>query len=95
MGFAEKEMQRKKDGVVGKIVRGKVSDDTEKVNIGTQKKKVGRPKVNRETKKRFTLTLMPSNYEKAMEIAYNDGLSVSELVDEYLAQYVQERERKI
>lgn len=97
MDFKEKEKQRKKEkGVVGKLVGADVSEMTQRKidtniqldNSALTKKKPGRPKVNREKKDRYTLTLMPSNHDKAAEIAYQEGKSVSELVDEYLAQYV-------
>ena len=51
-------------------------------------KKPGRPKVNRETKKRYTFTLLPSIYYQAVDIAYANGKSISELVEELLQQYI-------
>ena len=96
MNFAEKEKQRK--GVVGKLVGADAGiqdchnkEYNTQVNTPEQKKKAGRPKTNRETKRRITLTLMPSNYEKAQTKAYNEGLSVSELIDDFLARYVNEQ----
>lgn len=87
MDFAEKEKLRKRDmGVVSKIV-GSTNE------VGS-KKKVGRPKLNRETKKRFTLTLLPSNYDNAMKIANNEGKSMSELVDELLEKYIKKNTGK-
>lgn len=56
---------------------------------GAAPKKRGRPKVNRETKKRISFTILPSLYEQASEIAYNEGKSVSELVAEFLQEYVE------
>jgi predicted HicB family RNase H-like nuclease len=55
---------------------------------GTATKKRGRPKVNRETKKRISFTILPSLYEQASEIAYNEGKSVSELISEFLKKYI-------
>ena len=54
----------------------------------TETKKLGRPKVNRETKKRISFTILPSLYEQASEIACNEGKSVSELIAEFLTEYV-------
>lgn len=51
-------------------------------------KKRGRPKVNRELKKRITFTVYQSIYEQASEIAYENGKSVSEIVTEFLESYV-------
>ena len=62
-----------------------VTKETQTFKIKPQKtakniKKPGRPKVNRETKKRYTFTLLPSVYEQAVAIAYENGKSISELV---------------
>jgi len=56
---------------------------------GAATKKRGRPKVNRETKKRISFTILPSLYDQASEIAYNEGKSVSELIAEFLQEYVE------
>lgn len=50
--------------------------------------RVGRPKANRETKKRFTFTIRSSVYEKAATIAYNQGKSSSELIENLLFDYI-------
>lgn len=56
--------------------------------ITREPRKRGRPKLNRETKKRISFTILPSLYEQASEIAYNEGKSVSELIAEFLTEYV-------
>ena len=58
-------------------------------------KKKGRPKANRETKKRITFTLLQSKYEQASKIAYIDGKSVSEVVGEFLSEYIRKNPDKI
>ena len=66
-----------------------VNEEKEK-HITTGARKRGRPKLNRETKKRISFTILPSLYEKASEIAYNEGKSVSELIADLLTKYVEE-----
>lgn len=51
-------------------------------------RKRGRPKANRETKERKTFTLRPSVFIKASEIAYQEGKSISEVVEELLTEYI-------
>lgn len=51
-------------------------------------KKKGRPLVNRETKKRYTFTLLPSIYDMASELASQRGKSLSEVVGDFLAEYI-------
>lgn len=51
-------------------------------------RKKGRPKANRETKERKTFTLRPSVYDQASEIAYQEGKSISEVVEELLTEYI-------
>lgn len=53
------------------------------------KKKAGRPKLkNREKKARYTFTITPSLYEKAQTVAYENGKSLSELIADFLTEYV-------
>lgn len=56
----------------------------------SDKKKKGRPKTTAEKKKKVTLTLLPSLYEKATEKAYNEGTTMSALISELLEKYVTE-----
>lgn len=58
-------------------------------------KKKGRPKANREIKKRTTFTILPSIYEESSKIAYVDGKSVSELVEDYLSDYIKNNPGKL
>lgn len=59
-----------------------------KADIPKEPRKKGRPKANRETKKRFTFTLKPSVYDKAGDVAYQEGKSISEVVEELLIEYI-------
>ena len=49
--------------------------------------KRGRPKVDRETKKRISLAVMPSLYEDIQKIAYVQRRSTSELVAQMMEEY--------
>lgn len=48
----------------------------------------GRPKANRETKKRVSLALYPSSYGDLQKIAYIDRKSVSDIVSVLIADFV-------
>lgn len=53
-----------------------------------EKKKAGRPKLqNRELRKRYSFTILPSLYEKAQEKAGNEGKTLSELITDFLTDY--------
>ena len=47
----------------------------------------GRPKADRELKKRISLSVLPSLYEDVQKIAYVQRKSVSDLVGELLENY--------
>lgn len=55
----------------------------------------GRPKAERETKKRVSLAVYPSAYSDLQKIAYVDRQSVSDIVTELIAQYVAENAGKL
>lgn len=53
-----------------------------------KKRKAGRPKLqNRELRKRYSFTILPSLYEKAQEKASAEGKSLSELITDFLSDY--------
>lgn len=85
-GFAEREKSRKK-GVVASMIS---EDNTQQENVGR-----GRPKEQRETKKRISLAVLPSVYEDMQKIAYVDRMSMSEIVSDFMEKYVQENASKI
>lgn len=56
-----------------------------------QKAKRGRPAMaNREKKARYSFTILPSIYENAQAVAYENGVTLSELISEFLTNYVEE-----
>lgn len=55
----------------------------------------GRPKAERETKKRVSLALYPSSYGDLQKIAYVDRKSVSDIVSELIAEYVAAHANKL
>lgn len=57
--------------------------------VKVEGKKKGRPKMMREKKKRISFTILPSLHEQASEIAYSEGKNMSELISEFLAEYVE------
>lgn len=48
----------------------------------------GRPKVDRETKKRVSLALYPSSYGNLQKIAYVDRKSASDIISDLIADFV-------
>lgn len=48
----------------------------------------GRPKVDRETKKRVSLALYPSSYSDLQKIAYVDRKSASDIISDLIAEFV-------
>lgn len=55
----------------------------------------GRPKADRETKKRVSLAVFPSIYDAIQKIAYVKRKSVSEIVSECLEKYVAEHQTEL
>lgn len=55
----------------------------------------GRPREERETKKRISLAVLPSIYEDIQKISYIDRTSVSEIVSNFFQQYVKDNANKI
>lgn len=56
---------------------------------------MGRPKANREVKKRITLSVLPSLYEEVQKVAFIERKSVSEVVAEMMAYYVTRNADKV
>lgn len=78
MGKMEDRENRRRASVVGSIA------GVEPEILGVKK---GRPKETRETKKRVSMSLLPSIYEDIQKIAYVQRRSTSDLVGELLEQY--------
>ena len=55
----------------------------------------GRPKGNRELKKRISLSVLPSLYEDIQKIAYMQRKSTSEAVQEMMEEYRKRNIRKL
>ena len=55
----------------------------------------GRPKENRELKKRISLSVLPSLYEDIQKIAYMQRNSTSEAVQEMMEEYRKRNIRKL
>ncbi len=55
----------------------------------------GRPKTERETKKRVSLAVYPSSYSDLQKIAYVSRKSVSDIVSELIANYVSANAEKL
>lgn len=72
----------------------KQSGTSNKTKQGTTGTK-GRPKSEREIKKRVSLAIMPSLYENIQKIAYVDRRSISEIVSLCLEQYTKENADKL
>lgn len=60
------------------------------VGFNTPGMKKGRPKEDRELKKRVSLSVLPSVYEDIQKIAYVQRRSVSEVIECLLMQYREE-----
>lgn len=83
MGFAEKEQKRKTRVVVSEI--SGVNDAPGR----------GRPKADRETKKRISLAILPSVYEDFSKIAYIDRKSISELIETCMKEHIEKNREKL
>lgn len=66
-----------------KSILGTKEGDREEKSTGK-----GRPKANREIKKRVSLALYPSSYGDLQKIAYIDRKSVSDIVSALIADFV-------
>ena len=72
------------------IGAGAEEQPTEKPAAGN-----GRPKAERETKKRVSLAVYPSTYSDLQKIAYVDRQSVSDIVSKLITQYVADNAGKL
>ena len=82
MSKLEERENRRKSSVVGKMVDAPASTEPTSASTGR-----GRPKVDRELKKRISLSVLPSLYEDIQRIAYVERRSASELVATIMEQY--------
>lgn len=76
----ERENRRKSASIVGSIIG-------EPAAAGANSAGRGRPKEDRELKKRISLSVFPSVYEDIQKIAYVQRRSVSELLSAMMEEY--------
>ena len=78
---------RRRASVVGSIIEQQPTEET------MQRSAIrGRPKEDRELRKRVSLSVLPSLYEDIQKIAYVERRSVSELLSELMVQYRDQQE---
>lgn len=73
---------RRKASVVGSIIEQQPAEETTQHSAGR-----GRPKEDRELRKRVSLSVLTSLYEDIQKIAYVERRSVSELLSDLMMQY--------
>lgn len=88
MSKLEERESRRRSTAVGKFV-----EQTPMVDTSSGRR--GRPKEERELKKRISLSVLPSVYEDIQKIAYVQRCSVSELIGELLEGYRTEHKAEI
>ena len=76
----ERETRRKSESIVGSIIG-------EPAAAAANSSGRGRPKEDRELKKRISLSVFPSVYEDIQKIAYVQRRSVSELLSAMMEEY--------
>lgn len=72
--------ENKRKSIIGGMIDASAASEASTGNRG-------RPKENRELKKRISLSVLPSLYEDIQKIAYVQRKSVSELVAEVMEEY--------
>ena len=78
---------RRRASVIGSIIEQQPTEET------MQRSAIrGRPKEDRELRKRVSLSVLPSLYEDIQKIAYVERRSVSELLSELMVQYRDQQE---
>lgn len=71
------ERENRRKSIVGGMIDGQAKE------TGTR----GRPKVDRELKKRISLSVKPSLYEDIQKIAYVQRVSISDLIGNLMEKY--------
>ena len=87
MGNLKERESRRRASVVGSIIEQQPAEETKRHSVGR-----GRPKEDRELRKRVSLSVLPSLYEDIQKIAYVERRSVSELLSDLMVQYRNQRE---
>ena len=87
MGNLKDRGSRRRASVIGSIIEQQPTEET------MQRSAIrGRPKEDRELRKRVSLSVLPSLYEDIQKIAYVERRSVSELLSELMVQYRDQQE---
>lgn len=86
-GFADRENRRQPN-----VVAAMISTSLTKKNENDGR---GRPKAQREIKKRISLAVLPSVYAAMQKIAHIERSSTSEIVSEFFEQYIRDNAAKI
>lgn len=88
MSKLEERESRRRSAAVGKFVE-------QTPMVATSSGRRGRPKENRELKKRVSLSLRPSVYERIQKIAYVQRKSTSELLENIMEKYINEHNKDL
>ena len=87
MGNLKDRESRRRASVIGSIIEQQPTEET------MQRSAIrGRPKEDRELRKRVRLSVLPSLSEDIQKIAYVEKRSVSELLSELMVQYRDQQE---
>ena len=86
MGNLKERESRRKASVVGSIIEQQPAEETMQT-FRERSTGRGRPKEDRELRKRVSLSVLPSLYEDIQKIAYVERRSVSELLSDLMLQY--------
>ena len=87
MGNLKDRESRRRASVIGSIIEQQPTEEPKQRSTGR-----GRPKEDRELRKRVSLSVLPSLYEDIQKIAYVERRSVSELLSELMVQYRDQQE---
>ena len=82
MGNLKDRESRRRASVVGSIIEQQPTEEPKQRSTGR-----GRPKEDRELRKRVSLSVLTSLYEDIQKIAYVERRSVSELLSDLMLQY--------
>lgn len=83
------ERENKRRSIIGSMVEDTGSE------VAAESVGRGRPKEDRELKKRISLSVLPSLYEDIQKIAYVQRKNASEIVSELMEKYRAEHEKEL
>lgn len=86
MSKLEERESRRRSSVIGSMVDGAPP---------AERGRPGRPKEDREIKKRVSLSVLPSLYRDIQKIAYVQRRSISDIVGEQLEQYREKCDKEL